>query len=616
MMSWRRQVTGLCTLLLIASSLGAQRDIKFFPLNEIRPGLRGVGRTVFEGDKIEEFQVEILGVLKNAIAPKHDVILGRLSGGPLEKTGVIAGMSGSPVYIDGKLVGAIALSFPFSKEPLTGITPIEEMLDVVPETVNAGNKPTTASLSSLDFRIARAFTDPTDLGRLIPAANMDVSDLSKLLGSTNSGTALSGMRLPLRFGGFSSEVIQPYTPLFQALGFEPMPGGALGDDTPIKGDLAPGSMISLLLMRGDLDLNIDCTVTYRQGNNLYACGHRVLLAGPTQIPFAQARVLATVPSLASSFKLDAPGPLIGTIHQDRFSAIYGVVGDKAQLIPVRVRVESTLNKKAEYNFEVVQESFLTPLLMSLAIGSTLSATERMVGPSTVEIEGKIRLSDGQHVDIGDVVSSDINNPMTTASAVSTPLVYLLASSFPDLRIGGIDLSIISRNEKRVSSLEQVWSTKSEVEPGDHIEVTALLRTPSGETVTQKIPVDIPQSVSDKTLSLVVGGGASINALQFRLSPPGTTPRDLGQLVRALNRMRRNNRLYALLMAPQRSFILQGDEYPSPPPSLVQTFLADPAVSSSVTFSGSSVVGDYETKPSRYAIRGEKTLMLKVVNKGT
>lgn len=616
MMHWRRQVTRLGTLLLIASSLWAQSDIKFFPLNEIRPGLRGVGRTVFEGDKIEEFQVEILGVLKNAIAPKHDVILGRLSGGLLEKAGVIAGMSGSPVYIDGKLVGAIALSFPFSKEPLTGITPIEEMLSVVPETVTAGNRPTTASLSSLDFRIARAFTDPTYSGRLIPAANMDFADLSKLLGSTNSGTTLSGMRLPLRFGGFSSEVIQPYTPLFQAMGFEPTLGGALQDDTPIKGDLAPGSMISLLLMRGDLDLNIDCTVTYRQGNNLYACGHRVLLAGPTQIPFAQARVLATVPSLASSFKLDAPGPLMGTIHQDRFSAIYGVVGDKAQLIPVRVRVESTLNKKAQYNFEVVQESFLTPLLMSLAIGSTLSATERMVGPSTVEIEGQIRLSDGEHVDIGDVVSSDINNPMATASAVSTPLVYLLASSFPDLRIGGIDLSIISRNEKRVSSLEQVWSTKSEVEPGDHLEVTALLRTPSGETVTQKIPVDIPQSVSDKTLSLVVGGGASINALQFRLSPPGTTPRNLGQLVRALNRMRRNNRLYALLMAPQHSFILQGDEYPSPPPSLVQTFLADPAVSSSVTFSGSSVVGDYETKPSRYTIRGEKTLLLKVVNKGT
>jgi hypothetical protein len=167
----------------------------------------------------------------------------------------------------------------------------------------------------------------------------------------------------------------------------------------------------------------------------------------------------------------------------------------------------------------------------------------------------------------------------------------------------------------VTTLEQVWSTKSEVRPGDHIEVTALLRQPSGEPVTQKIAVDIPESVNDKFLSLVVGSGSSLNALQFHFAQPGSTPRDLHQLVRALNRMRRNNRLYALLMAPQRSFIMQGDEYPSPPPSLIQTFLADPSVSSSVIFSGTSVIGDFETKPSPYTIRGQKTLILKVVGPG-
>jgi hypothetical protein len=423
----------------------------------------------------------------------------------------------------------------------------------------------------------------------------------------------------LRFGGFSDEVIRPLAPLFRAMGFDPMPGGSLtGSENgpPSKADLVPGSMISLLLMRGDLDLNVDCTVTYRQGDNLYACGHRVLLAGPTQIPFAQSRVLVTVPSLASSFKVDAPGQLIGTIHQDRFSAIYGVLGDKAQLIPVHVQVESTLNRKADYHLEMVQETYLSPLLLNLAVGSMLSATERMLGPSTLEIAGKIRLSNAEPVNIEDIVSSDINNPNAAAAAASTPLVYLLASPFPDLRITDIDLSIVSRNEKRVATLEQVWSTKSEVRPGDHVEVTALLRNPSGTTVTQKIAVKIPDSVSDKTLSVIVGGGSSINALQYRFSPLSTTPRDLHQLVRALNRMRRNNRLYALLMAPQRSFILQGDEYPSPPPSLVQTFLADPSVSSSLIFSGGSIVGDFETKPSPYTIRGEKTLFLKVVNNGT
>ena len=164
-----------------------------------------------------------------------------------------------------------------------------------------------------------------------------------------------------------------------------------------------------------------------------------------------------------------------------------------------------------------------------------------------------------------------------------------------------------------ATLEQVWSTKSQVRPGDHIEVTGLLRTPSGGTIIEKIPVDIPESVNGKRLSLVVGSGATLNALQNRLTPISTTPRDLHQLVRALNRMRRNNRLYALLMTPQRSLTLQGEEYPSPPPSLVQTFLADPAVSSSVVYGNASVIADYQTKATQYTISGQKRLYLKVEN---
>ncbi|MGD0920400.1 MAG: hypothetical protein ABSA70_01385, partial [Terriglobia bacterium] len=161
--------------------------------------------------------------------------------------------------------------------------------------------------------------------------------------------------------------------------------------------------------------------------------------------------------------------------------------------------------------------------------------------------------------------------------------------------------------------EQVWSSETEVSPGDRIELTAVLRTTSGEAVIQKIPVEIPESVSDKNLSLVVGSGSTINLLQSRFSLLTMTPRDVRQLVRALNRTRRNNRLYALLMTPQRSFVIQGEEYPSPPPSLVQTLLADPAVSGSLTLSGTSVVGDFETQPTPYTIRGQKFLLLKVVD---
>jgi len=590
--------------------------MQLFPIADVKPGLKGVGRTIFQGDQIEEFQVEILGILKNVLAPKHDLILARLSGGPLEKTGVIAGMSGSPVYIDGKLVGAVAIAFPFSKEPVAGITPIQEMLQVVPE--EKGQTPSQAQIP-LDFRLARTSSGPPESARLIPQEDFGPESLRRYFPAETAGFSFPNLQIPLRFGGFAAQALEPYLPLFRQMGFEPMMGGALSggeSSTPVKGELEPGSMISLLLVRGDLDVNADCTVTYRQGNNLYACGHRVLSVGPAQFPFAPAHVLVTVPSLASSFKLDAPGEVVGTIRQDRFDAIYGVVGEKnPPMIPVKVGIQSTLNTREEYKFEVVQEPFLSPLLVNIALVSALGNTERAIGDSTLEVEGKIRLAGAESVNFQDVLSSEMGTAPLVGSLVATPLAYLMGSGFPDLRIEGIELSIRSRNERSVATLEQVWSTKSEVKPGDHIEVIALLRLPGGQAVTQRIPVDIPESVSDRALMLAVGGGSNINALQFRFAPPGSGARDVPQLVKALNRMRRNNRLYALLMAPQRSFIMQGDEYPSPPPSLIQTFMADPAAASSVNLSGTSVVGDYEAAASSLMIHGQKTLLLKVVGSG-
>jgi hypothetical protein len=615
-MPFRKILVAFSLALALSPFAWCQSDTQLFPIADVKPGLKGVGRTIFQGDRVEEFQVEILGLLRNVLAPKRDLIIARLSGGPLEKTGVIAGMSGSPVYVDGKLVGAVAISFPFSKEPLAGITPIQEMLQVVPE--EKGQTPAQAEIP-LDFRMARALGAPRESARLIPEQDFGPESLRRFFPASEAGLSFPNLQLPLRFGGFTAGALEPYLPVFRQMGFEPMMGGALSggeSSTPVKSDLDPGSMISLLLVRGDLNLSADCTVTYRQGNNLYACGHRVLAVGPIQIPFAPSHVVVTVPSLASSFKLDAPGEVAGTIRQDRFNAIYGVVGEKnPPMIPVKVQIQSTLNTQEDYKFDVIQEPFLSPVLVNLAFVSTLGNTERAVGASTLEVEGKIRLAGAEAVEFQDVLSGEIGTAALAGSAVATPLTYLLGSGFPDLRIEGIELSVKSRNERSLATLEQVWSTKSEVKPGDHIEVMALLRLPGGQAVTQRIPVDVPESVSDKALILAVGGGSNINALQFRLTPPGSEARDIPQLVKALNRMRRNNRLYALLMAPQRSFIMQGDEYPSPPPSLIQTFMADPSAASSVNLSGTSVVGDFEAAASSLMIHGQKTLFLKVVGPG-
>ncbi len=596
---------------------------EFFPLSQVRPGLKGIGRTIFEGNQIQEFQVQILGVLKNALAPKRDVILARLSGGPLAKTGVVAGMSGSPVYVDGKLVGAVALAFPFSKEPLAGITPIKDMLDVVPKTVGNATRASAEGQPALiaPFKLASATVDPEGSTRLIPETPVGegfISELQRLFPKPDTGTSFSGMELPLHFGGFSSQAIDAYAPLFQRLGFEPMQGGILtGAESGAvsKGGPQPGSMIDLMLVSGDLNLNVGCTVTLREGNNLYACGHRFMMTGPADIPFAQSSVLTVIPSLASSTKVDAPGPLVGAIRQDRFGAIYGVVGEKAPTIPVHIQMQSTLHRPEDYHFQIVQQSFLSPLLLNLSVVSALTSTERAIGPSTFRIQGAIHLSDGESVNLNNIVSGEVSTANIVGSAISMPLTYLLESDFPKMKIDGIEVTVKSSDERRVATLEQVWSSQPEVRPGDHIVLTGLLRTPSGKTLSEQIPVVIPASATDKVLSLVVGSGSALNMIENRLAPLAAGPRSLHQLVYALNRMRRNNRLYVLVMSPQQSLTLQGEEYPSPPPSLVQTFLANSAVSTSFIFSGTSVIGDFETPPTRYSIQGMKTLQIKVDTSG-
>jgi len=594
----------------------AQAGVEFFPIDKLQPGMKGIGKTVFQGDKVEEFQVEILGVLNNATAPKHDIIIARLSGGPLETTGVIAGMSGSPVYIDGKLLGAVALSFPFSKEPLAGITPIREMTEVVPDAPAPPPPPQAAPA----VRIARL---PGSGGqvRLVPESDNPFEDWINTTFPAEEPSAAGGLadvRFPLRFGGFSGDVVQSSTSIFRRMGFEPASGGSFSaSDDKWDGprDPVPGSMISLLLVRGDLNLTVDCTVTYRDADRLYACGHRFLMVGPAKIPFATARVITSVPNLSTSFKLDVAGPPVGSITQDRFGAIYGMVGDQSKMIPVRIRLESTLNKTTEINFDIVQHTFLSPFLLNLGVVSTLRATERSVGPSTLELKGKIQLANGESIDLEDVVSGDFNTPNSAGSLIAFPLAQVFSTSFPDLQVERIDLTLVSKNEKRTAVVEQAWSSKSEVSPGDKLEVTVVLRMPSGDTQIQKIPVDIPPNVNDRQLSLIVGSGSDLNNIQRRASPANMSPRDIQQLVKALNKRRRSNRIYAILMAPQRSFVVQGDEYPSPPPSLIQTFLADPAVSSSITFSGTSTIGDFETAPLPVTIRGQKILMLKVVETG-
>src|SRR5277367_5422235 len=346
-----------------AISGNAFASTAFFPLEEVRAGQHGIGKTVFQGDKIEEFQVEILGVLPNA-GPKESVILARLSGGPLEHTGVMQGMSGSPVYIDGKLLGAVAMAFPFSKDPIAAIRPIGDM-------IRAGSSSISTEAPEGKSSIAEALRG---------------GDFAAALRGPLQETAsrLVNISTPLSLGGFTQRTVDTFSRSLESLGLEPRQGLSAGGRSTSGAETAlgqpsliqPGSMISVQLMQGDMNIGADGTVTHVDGDQIYAFGHRFMAVGSTEMPFARSEVLTLLANVNTSFKISSPKELMGVISQDRDTAISGRFGRRAKMIPLDIDVHRSGKPMDTYRMTMVDDPLLTPLLMQIAVFSALDATER------------------------------------------------------------------------------------------------------------------------------------------------------------------------------------------------------------------------------------------------
>lgn len=607
----------LAACLLAGATLWAAdppAKVAFFPLKDIKPGMKAVGRTVFNGSTVEEFQAEILGVLPN-IAPRQSVILVRLSGGPLEKTGVMAGMSGSPIYIDGKLVGAVALSFAFSKEPIAGVTPIEQMAEVLekgaPVPAPPALKVELRSIPTLEGSEPRLAALPASL---LPAA----ADEGLLLWPGQP--RMMQIATPLVLSGFTSRALEQFAPQLRALGMVPMQGGGGSpslDDVAAQPsaseakDLVPGSMISVQLIRGDLGVNADGTVTYRDGDRIYAFGHRFLASGPTEMPFAASRVITLLPNTASSFKISVPGALLGAIRQDRASGVLGVIGERPQMIPVGIRVESSRSKEMKYRFEIVNDRYLSPFLLQMAVFGCIDATERLLGESSLAVRGAVSLTGLPPVRIENLFSADANAPMLAAQTTAAPLLLLLQSGFPGVNIKSIDLEIISTDERHVLTLDQVWSSKREAQPGEKIEITAVLRGDNGQETVKKYPLEIPSSLGPGPLQITVADGNSLNLGETRELAGGYPPRSPAELVTAINKLRKNNRLYVRLSRPQTAFLLHGVQFPSPPPSLVRAMAGEAFVSTNIATSQQSTLAETETEALPAVVAGQKTITVTV-----
>ncbi|MDT5061087.1 MAG: hypothetical protein QOH63_1546 [Acidobacteriota bacterium] len=595
-----------------SATVGNQPDARLFPLEEVKPGMKGVARTVFSGTEAEEFGVEILGVLPGFPGPRQSAIIARLSGANAERTGVFGGMSGSPVYIDGRLVGAIAFSFPFSKEPIAGITPIKQMVDLFER---GSDRNTREASEPRKF----SFTElaSTDLKASLPKPAITGAPLIASVAANSPLVSLLGQQLqpiatPVVFGGVSQEALALYAPQLQANGLLPVSGvGGAAAITPLapvtEKTLTPGTSVSVQLVRGDYSVAASGTVTFRDGNRIYAFGHPFLSLGSSDMPMTESSVVTVIPNTNNSFKLAVPGQMVGSISQDRASGIYGELGQAPKMIPVKINLHTSRDRTDTYSYEVANDSFLTPLLLNLTIFSTITSSERSLGDATISVSGKINVV-GQEPIVVDRRFSAANAPMLAAGSIAVPVNALLSSGFENVQIGGITLDINSSETKYAATLERIALDRTEAGRGETVEIQAYVRTESGKQFVQRIPVQIPRDVPLGQLLVFVGDGG---ALQQGSAAQAFVPQDLGQLVGAINKVKKSDRLYVKLFRITSGAVIGTSELPNLPPSVIATLNSD-RTSGGYTPTVLSPIYEKELAPAEFVINGQQMIGIDVI----
>jgi hypothetical protein len=602
----------------------------FMPLAEVKPGMIGVGRTVFRGDRPEEFSIEVVDIMRN-FYPKRNLILIRLKDGKAEHTGVAAGMSGSPIYLNGKMIGALSYSIGiFLREHLAGVTPIEEMLEI----------------------FNREETRDRELAAFVPPAPNKFLDMALGLAEVSwenflpqdllqRRAALIGairpLDLPLAFGGMKPQLVEQAANLLKPAGFQVISGGssppraeAAGFDAESAALLQPGAAIGAVLMTGDADVEAIGTVTYRQDNRVLAFGHPFFDSGPVEMPISLAKILLIVPSDYASFKMGESASLVGTLRQDRTTGIYGVIGAPPSLTPMTVRYTDEAGKTSPFEFRFTEErtiNTLMPLIMRFVLVNALESGRLATGENSLQLTGSIQLQSGRKINLDDFYPGFtpvggfgfVSGILKSTGEVASTAGAIMANNFQPAKLSRVDLHFTSVPGRRSASIEQVWIDRGEVEPGDTVTVFARLKAFQGPEKLLRQKLAIPKNAEGRFLTINVGGGNEMTQLEARSAPGRFVARSFPQLLSILQERRRNDFLYYQLRQPDQGLIIEGEQLSSLPPS-IYSILQSQNLKGNSSFARDQVLAETrqllsfeaaakDSKP--FAVSGLKTLRVKL-----
>ncbi|HET7872839.1 MAG TPA: SpoIVB peptidase S55 domain-containing protein [Terriglobales bacterium] len=585
---WLISIAAVCAEPPAAAS---QPATPILPLSQVQTGIHGVAYTVFEGVTPEPMDVEVLGVMRNSNGPRGDIILVRLQGKKVEYTGVVAGMSGSPVYIDNKLVGAIAFRIgEFAKEPIAGVTPIEEMLEI-----NA--------LDQTPAPDAQSETAGT-------ASTTRTNGPGVAKGLQGFANLLQPIETPLVFSGFTQDAISRFAPQFASAGIVPVMGAGSVSDEKQPEPLEAGSAVSAILVRGDLNIAATCTVTYMDPQRLLACGHPLLQFGVVDLPMTKARVLATLPSPMNAFKIINTTESVGAFVQDRHTGILGRFNKEPEMIPVTLSIHGT-NKPKQFHYEVLNNSKLTPVAIMATVYSALQGVNDGGEDVTYRMNGNISVNGYSQVHLQNMFApSDGNQPTALQAALSLGDRFgrIYQNPYDKAKVKGVELDFDIVHERRSAQLESARTDVTEARPGDEIVVESVLRPYRGERIVRQVPVKIPTSTPNGTLRILISDGNTLDRMRNMGGSFGRRM-DLASTIALLNKEHANDRLYVSLLEANPQAMVEDKVMPTMPISVMNVMESMRGTQDMVVVGESSV--NESSTPLDYVVSGAQIITVNV-----